>query len=203
MVALVFAKWHVVKQLYGTSAARGTVLNRTARDFFALCQHAFVSDILMSAGRLLDPPSTGGKSNLSLARLADAVAECGAQDLATSLNAVLSETREREASAREHRNRRLAHNDLATVLNAGSNPLPPVTVSDIDELLTLLANFLNAIDYHYCENTTFFDSPIQNGDGDTLAGWLRDGVRFREQEMNRKRTLAGLPEVPSSLPPEA
>jgi hypothetical protein len=202
-VALVHAKWHVTKQLYATSEARSAVLNRTAHDFFALCQHAFVSDILMSSGRLLDPAQTGKKQNLSLERLRDSVAACGVQTLTDEVTRLLAEARQLEASAREHRNRRLAHNDLATILASGSNPLPPVTVADIDGLLDSLGRFLNTIDGHFCENTTFFADPIQNGDGDSLARWLRDGVTYREQLLNLKRAQAGLPEVPSSLLPEA
>jgi len=97
----------------------------------------------------------------------------------------------------------LAHNDLATILSVARNALPPVTVADINALLAALGEFLNAIDRHYCEGTTSFADPIQNGDGDSLARWLRDGVRYREDELNRKRIEAGLPPVPPSLPPEA
>jgi len=202
-VALAHAKWAVTKQLFVTSEARSAVLNRTAPDFFALCQHSFVSDVLMATGRLLDPPRTGKRENRSLERLRDAVTSCGDQALADALALLLHAARQREAATREHRNKRLAHNDLATILSVGTSPLPPVTVADIDALLADLAAFLNAIDLRYCEGTTFFADPIQNGDGDSLARWLRDGVRYREEAWNRKRVDAGLPAVPPSLPPEA
>ena len=201
-----YAKWHVSKQLFAVSEARLAVLNRSGRDFFALCQHSFVSDILASAGRLLDPATQGKgkreKENLSLERLRDTIAAVGDNALASRVTAMLEAVEHLEAGAREHRNRRLAHNDLPTILAQGGARLPEVTVADLDGLLAGLAEILNVVDRHYRGNTTFFADPIQQGDGTAVARCLRDGLAYREDAMNRRLADAGLPPMPPSVPPE-
>lgn len=202
-VATAHAKWHLAKQLFGTSPGRVAVLNRTAPDFFALCQHTFLTDVLITSGRLLDRAETHGKKNLSLERLRDVVHAGDAPHLAARLSSLLADVRAAEATLREHRNRRIAHNDLLTLLRTGREPLPIVTVRDVDSVLGGLAAFLNAIDAHYCGGgTTVFDSPIQNGDGEALLHWLREAVVARESKMNKLRTEAGLPPMDPWLPPE-
>jgi hypothetical protein len=201
-----YAKWHVSKQLFAVSEVRVAVLNRAGRDFFALCQDSFVSDVLVSAGRLLDPATQGQgkkeKENLSLERLRNAIAALGDQDLASSLTTMLKEVGLREVAVREHRNRRLAHNDLPTILADGGSLLPSVTVADLDELLVGLAEILNVVDRHYRGNTTFFDDTIQQGDGTAVVRCLRDGLAYREEAMNRRFAEGGLAPVPTTLPPE-
>ena len=197
-----YAKWHVSKQLFGVSEARLAVLNRAGGDFFALCQHSFVSDILVSAGRLLDPAKTGKNENLSLERLRDTIAALGNETLASQLTDMLQEVQSLESGAREHRNRRLAHNDLPTILAESGKLLPSVTVADLDALLAGLAEILNVVDRHYRGNTTFFAEPVQRGDGAAVVRCLRDGLAYREEALNQKRAEAGLPLVPTSVPAE-
>jgi hypothetical protein len=200
-----YAKWHVSKQLFAFSEARLAVLNRSGRDFFALCQHSFVSDILASAGRLLDPATHGKgkreKENLSLERLRNTIAAVGDNVLASSVAAKLEHVERLEAGAREHRNRRLAHNDLTTILVGGA-ALPAVTVADIDELLAGLADILNAVDRYYRGNTTFFADPIQEGDGTAVVRCLRDGLAYQEDAIHGKFAEDGLPPLPRTVPPE-
>jgi hypothetical protein len=201
-LSTMYAKWHVSKQLFGVSEARLAVLNRAGGDFFALCQHSFVSDILVSAGRLLDPAKTGKNENLSLERLRDTIAALGNETLASQLTDMLQEVQSLESGAREHRNRRLAHNDLPTILAESGKLLPSVTVADLDALLAGLAEILNVVDRHYRGNTTFFAEPVQRGDGAAVVRCLRDGLAYREEALNQKRAEAGLPLVPTSVPAE-
>lgn len=194
------AKWKLVMQLFGKSEARCTLLSQTGAVFFALTRDALITDALLTRGRLLDKPQQGSNNNLCLEYLLDSIREKNDNDLVSELEAVLSDARRSEVKARKHRNKKIAHNDLLTHLDDAGSPLSNATVGEINELLESTQAFLNKIDMYYCKSQTLFSSQVLNGDADTMIGFLADGMRFREEQLNRRLRSLGQQTVDWEIP---
>lgn len=180
------AKWKLVMQLFGKSEARCTLLSQTGAVFFALTRDALITDVLLTLGRLLDKPQQGSNNNLCLEYLLNSIRERNDNELASELEAVLNDARHSEAKARKHRNKRIAHNDLLTHLDNGGSPLPNATIGEMNELLESTQVFLNMIAKYYCKSQTLFSSQVLNGDANTVIGFLADGMRYREEQLNQR-----------------
>lgn len=197
------AKWQLVEQLFTKSKTRSEFLKRTGSGFFALVKDSLVTDVMISLGRLLDRSNLKVNENLTLERLVTLVSELGNRELALSLDVHLVNARAAYDAARLYRNKRLAHNDLKTILEQDANPLRPATVGDVRKTLREAGDFLNLIDFHYRKSTTTFGFQMIIGDADSIVQLIRDGMLLREGNLNRKRTEAGLEPVDSTIPDDA
>ena len=194
------AKWNLVMQLFGKSEARCALLSKTGAVFFVLTRDSLITDTLLTLGRLLDKPQQGSNSNLCLEYLLDSIRSMNDNELASELETVLDNARSSEAKARKHRNKMIAHNDLPTHLNHAVSPLPGATVGEMQDLLDLTQAFLNTIDMHYCKNKTLFTRQVLNGDADTMIGFLADGMRYREDQLNQHQRSLGQQTVDWEIP---
>ena len=194
------AKWKLVMQLFGKSEARCTLLSQTGAVFFELTRDALITDALLTLGRLLDKPQQGRNNNLCLEYLIDSIRARNDNDLASELEAVLRDARRSEVKARKHRNKRIAHNDLLTHLDDAGSPLPNATVGEMHKLLESTQIFLNMIDMYYCKSQTLFSSQVLNGDADAMIGFLADGMRYREEQLNQRLLSLGQQPVDWEIP---
>lgn len=197
------AKWQLVEQLFAKSQGRSDFLRRTGSGFFALVRDSVVTDVMISLGRLLEKPHLKGNDNLTLERLMTSVSELGTEELVPKLAYHLQNAKAAYEATRLYRNKRLAHNDLKTILEQEAMPLPPATVGEIRTTLREAGEFLNIIDLHYRRSTTTFGYVMIEGDADGIVGLIRDGLRLREGNLNRKRSEAGLEPVDWSIPDDA
>ena len=197
------AKWQLIEQLFAKTTARSQLLMRIGSGFFALIKDSLVTDVMISLGRLLDKPHHNGNHNLTLERLMNTVIRLGNIELAQKLEVHLKNAREAEIAARRYRNKRLAHNDLKTILDQEANPLPAATVGDIRKMLHEAGEFLNLIDLHFCRSTTAFGFTMIDGDANSLVRLAREGLLFRQNEINVKRAEAGMDPVDWSIPDDA
>lgn len=197
------AKWQLVEQLFAKSKTRSDFLKRTGSGFFALVKDSLITDVMISLGRLLDRPNINGNENLTLERLVTSVSDLRNGDLALRLNVHLDNARAAYDATRLYRNKRLAHNDLKTILEQDAKPLRPAHVEDVRATLREAGEFLNLIDSHYCRSTTTFGFTMIEGDGDSIVRLIRDGMLLRESNLNRKRTETGLEPVDWTIPDDA
>lgn len=197
------AKWQLVEQLFAKSQVRSDFLRRTGSGFFALIKDSVVADVMISLGRLLDKPHLKGNENLTLERIMISVSELGNEELALKLADHLENAKAAYEATRLYRNKRLAHNDLKSILEQETMPLPPATVGEIRATLRETGQFLNAIDLHYQKSTTTFGFVMIEGDADGIVGLVRDGLRLREGNLNKKMSEAGLEPVDWSIPDDA
>lgn len=197
------AKWQLVEQLFAKSKTRSEFLKSAGSGFFELVKDSLVTDVMISLGRLLDRSKLKGNENLTLERLVTSVSELGNEELSIKLNVHLDNAKAAYDATRLYRNKRLAHNDLKTILEQDTNPLLPATVGDVRKTLRETGEFLNLIDLHYRRSTTTFGFAMIEGDVDSIVRLLRDGMLLRERNLNRKRTEAGLEPVDWTIPDDA
>lgn len=197
-VAWLHAKWNQYRELYARSPDRIRVLNEVAGHFFGVIQDTLFEDVLLHLSRLTDPPrSTKKKENLTLQRLPDLVPD---KALAAEVKGLVEAAVTACDSARDWRNRRLAHRDLGLALATGSDPLPGISRAQVEIALEAVRAVLNRLASHYWRSETAYEHFISGGRGaDALVWYLRKGLRAEERRMQRFR--GGKP-LPEDLEPE-
>ena len=173
-------KWGIFRQLFVSGEHVVALLNRVAPGFFRVCEDLLADDVLLSISRLGDPKRTGRADNLSLEQLIHSIDTGRYPDLRREVDQLFRVMRDKCAFARDHRNKRIAHNDLSTKLHA--EPLSSPTTTNVEAALESMRALMNAIEkyFHepvYCNdvNIAFVDySGVLNVDGTQLITWLRE-----------------------------
>jgi hypothetical protein len=178
-------KWSQFRQLFGTDPERIALLNRFAPLFFGSAQVILYDDVVLSLFRYADPEATGGKKNLTLARLASAVmaadASFGAsvRDDAEAIRTLLS-------PHADWRNKRVAHNDLTTATARwdGNSILSGPSREQIEEILSRMRLLMNGVAVHFGEAPTAYEGMMTPNPGDayTLVRYLEDLARRQDAD---------------------
>jgi hypothetical protein len=183
-------KWAIFRQLFVSGEDIVELLKRVAPGFFLVCKDLLVDDVLLSISRLADPKQSFKAENLSLEQLVRSIDAGRYPDLMRELEPLFSVTRDKCAFAREQRNKRIAHTDLSTKLEATSLLSP--TTTNVEAALESIRALMNAIEkyFHepvYCNdvNIAFVDYRVLTVDGTQLITGLREAQANRNQASSR------------------
>jgi hypothetical protein len=184
-VASIHHKWHQFVVLYGTKPSRIELLNRTAGSFFHVVQQSLWDDTLLHLARLTDKPNSGRtRDNLTVQSLPDLITDPSARAATEqAVAAALTATK----FCRDHRNRRIAHRDLALALNTAAAPLEPAGKALVNNALDAVGQVLNVVQGHYMESTTLFRETISSADAEGLLYFLHDGLHAQTTRRERLR----------------
>lgn len=185
-VVWLHVRWRQYEALFGTSTRRVEILNNAASLFFHFVQDSLWDDTLLHLSRLTDRPEVAGKQTLSLRRLPDL---CSDAQLREEIERLVKAALDATDFARDWRNRRIAHIDLALALREGAKPLAVASRAGVSAALASVASVLNRIASHYCGTHVVFEGTVATGEADALLYVLRDGLRAEEEL--RKRVRAG------------
>lgn len=181
-VAWVYRRWHEYVELYGDKPSRVDLLNDAAPVFFWLVQDTLWEATLLHIARLTDPPSSVGKSNLTIQRLHPLVNDATvAQRVKTLTDEVMNAT----AFCRDWRNRRIAHSDLSLALDKHPVPLVPASREKVNTALNAIAEVLDAVTQHYMDTTSSFDVLGYPGGAVSLLYVIDDGLRVQAERHDR------------------
>lgn len=170
--------WKEYKTLCATNQARVDLLNSTAPNFFAHYEDTVWRETLMHLCRLTDPPKTGGKNNLTVMRLADAIPLRG---LKSRVKKKASSAHSAAKFARDWRNRRIAHRSLEHAFKPSSRPLALVSRSRVEKALGALRDTLNAVALHYEGYVHDFEGVVAAFEGaQSLLYYLSSGLEAAE-----------------------
>lgn len=174
---VLWTDWLLYQQLFG-SEARVSLLNDSGGHLFNVLQHSMLDRLLLGLSRLTDPAKTGKQANLSLAGLVEEVDQH--PELQDRLSQILSLLRESVVAIREHRNKRIAHADLAALTEPDA-ALQGYKIDDVERALNQVAEFLNAYELQGNDSQTVYDQcilPIGH-DGERLVRCLKEAEAFR------------------------
>jgi hypothetical protein len=144
-VTWLHAIWVLYFQLYCTKDEHYITMNETAPAFFAILKNVLFEELVLILGRLTDPASTFGKENASLDKLVEIIVQEGNLALASSVRAQVNVFRTKHSAFRTWRNARVNHNDLATLLNTRSTPMPQLPRKQVEEAVEEMAAIMNAV----------------------------------------------------------
>ena len=135
--------------LFGDDDSQTDLLNRVASNFFYFLERMFYEDALLHIGRLTDPAQTGGRAqqaNLTIQALGGATTDPNLKmQVQAAVDAAVSASR----FAREWRNKRLAHADLAMHRQGQASSLPEVRRGDIAAAAEAIAEPIKLVARHF------------------------------------------------------
>jgi hypothetical protein len=172
--------WQTYERLFMKSPESVQLLNWAAPSFFGWLQNWLVDHLMLSILRLLDPPKSVGKDNAVLERLAIECDTAGRRDVAKEVRLHLDEARRITSPMREQRNRRIAHLDFDTHVEAA--PLPKVLVQEIIDSFKLIKKAMNAVELAFEERTTAYSAYSQIGDAASLLNAIERAKDAHDRE---------------------
>lgn len=149
--------WQQYRQLFGTDSETVRLLNRTAGLFFKIVQDELWDSILLGISRMTDPPKSSGQKNLTLRSLPDLITDTA---LRGELEILCEKARSEARFAREHRNKRIAHQDHGYLSGRAANPLNGISRQSVETMLAALRAVLNRLNLHFCDSTTLYEDFI-------------------------------------------
>lgn len=131
----------LVKQLF-TSQETNNLLNSTAIKFFTTLKWDLLNSIVIAISRLTDPSESFKKfKNASLGQLIESLDSNVYSLLIQTLTSILGQIKEKSPRIENWRNKWAAHRDFDIV--QGYITLPATSLIEIDEILSLIGNFVN------------------------------------------------------------
>lgn len=185
-IVLLHINWKEYVTLFGTNEKRIDRLNKAAPAFFRMIQDELWSTTLLHIARLLDPPRSVGKANLTVRNFTGLVDEKLKMPLAILIDKAVEDTK----FARDWRNRIIAHRDLSLALEDGSaEPLEAASRTHVNTALARLADVLNVVEKHYLDGGTAFGVAARHNGALTLLYLLGDGLKARLEREERVKQL--------------
>jgi AbiU2 len=143
------ARWTIFKGLYGSGPRRVALMRHTAAWFFGKLRLMLIDDVVLAIARLVDKARTHEDANQSLARLLETLDPSRDGDLLAEGRRLLAQLTVGCKPFLQHRNKRVAHRDLASRENPESMPLPGLTTAAVDAALEGIAQVMNLIQVHF------------------------------------------------------
>jgi len=176
-------RWKQYRTLFGEKQSRINLLNEAAPFFFRIVHDALFEDTLLAIARLVGPPRSLNKPNLTVQRLSPLVVDVNLRDEVCSL---IQKAKASAEFAVDWRNRRLAHRDLDLSLKRNQLVLAPATREQVEVSLSALRDVLNRIEMECCNAATVYDSPT-HGDAEALLYVIRDGLQHDRDRCERRK----------------
>ena len=174
---VLYTKLKSFKTLYCTSDENIKLLDNSAMGFFVMHGDLLRDDIMLSICVLTDPASTRvrGKTrdNLTIEQLLSLVPEEDSS-LADELRHIIDDAKSSWDAFRGHRNQRISHSDLDTILRKTDRLLPTISIEHVDDALEFISAVLNAVELYYDnDRTTYRDGIYREGNTDELIDFLK------------------------------
>jgi hypothetical protein len=168
-------RWKLYRHLYAGPKEDIVLLNRSAPSIFGILQSLLFDDCVLRICRITDPASRGNYEYLSVYQLVESLGNVDAEILGCDLQAILRDLETACSKMRTLRNRRIAHADLKQALWIAAEPLPGVSIEDVDVAVRLLSKLLNTVEVPFRRSRTFYGDvliPIDD-DAERLLSLLR------------------------------
>jgi len=178
-------KWIEFEELYGVKESRIKMLNQSAPFFFFIIQKVLWENILLGIARITDSTKTGDKRNISIQALPDLIEN---EELREKIKIEINEILQKTKFCRDWRNRWIAHYDYNLSLDSNAQPLETANRKLIKESLKQITAFINILHEHYFKSRLMLDHIKNNRGANLLLRTLKDGLREKENYLNRLAT---------------
>jgi len=181
-VVWLFVKWQQFQKLYETNSDRIDLMNKTAPFLLRVVQITLWESIILNIARLLDPPETMGKPNLSIKRLTHFIDD---KSNLEHLNELIANAETFVTFARDWRNRQIAHRDLELTLDTSVKSLAEANKEDIDNSLKAIKDVFNYFHNTFFSTTFYYDMGNYTGDANNLLHYLHEGWTSEQKRFER------------------
>jgi hypothetical protein len=169
--------WQQYRQLFGDDAETVHLLNRTAGLFFKIVQDELWDSVLLGVSRMTDPPATGKNKNLTIQSLPPLITDLV---LRAEVRSLCDKAVDSAEFAREHRNKRIAHQDHNYLSNRGSDPLSGISRALVEQMLAALRAVLNRLELHFRDSTVMYEDFVDESGARLLVHKLRKLERLQD-----------------------
>lgn len=173
--------WQQYRQLFGDEPDTVHLLNRTSGLFFKIVQDELWDSVLLGVSRMTDPPTTGKKKNLTIQSLPPLISDT---ELQSEVQDLCDKALVAAEFAREHRNKRIAHQDHDYLSNRNSNSLSGISRTLVEEMLGALRAVLNRLDKHFLDRTVMYEDFADESGARLLVHKLRKLERLQRAAAN-------------------
>jgi hypothetical protein len=174
----IHGRWIMYVQLFGTNELRIELLNDIAPSFFSELQLLWMDYIVLEICRITEIKP----KNLVLRQFCKLLDKNQYPSLALKLDGILKDVRRTTEPLRDLRNRNIAHLNRSTVLGTHQSPLPGISRQNIEDALSAIREFMNAIELEFSGSELGFEGFIMQDDANTLIFNLRRAVEYRALE---------------------
>lgn len=173
--------WKQYEGLFGVDAETVQILNQSAPTFFGVVQAQLWDGVILGISRLTDPPISAGKKTLSIRAIPDLVPDSVIKaQVESAISAAMTDAK----FTRDHRNKRIAHNDLVHIQDRVANPLPPASRQKIQAGLDSICAVLEVLNGHYRESCMAYEDLIYTGGAWSVVALLKGGLEHRDCEVS-------------------
>jgi len=204
-VAWLHIKWNRFLALFAEAEERIDLMNNTAPAFFREAQRLMAEDVFMHISRLTDRPEMMVRGEtyqrLTLARLATAL---GKSNLRSTIDKKLEKLEDQCNFARDWRNRRIAHRDLALAMETPDyKPLEGASGENVECALAAIRDVMNTVLLHFKESVVGYEHGIPAmGDAEALLHYVKLGLQAEQARFDSLRQSANPPhESENAIPP--
>lgn len=162
--------WQQYRQLFGTDSRTVQLLNRTAGLFFKIIQDELWDSVLLAISRMTDPPNTSGRKNLTIQSLPSLIENPG---LRAEVHDLCKAAVDDVAFAREHRDKRIAHQDHGYTTDRSSHPLNGVSRERVESMLESLRRVMNRLELHFAHTTVMYEGFVDESGAGLLVYRLK------------------------------
>jgi len=151
----------LVRQLF-TSQETNDLLNKAAIRFFTTLKWDLMNTIAIAISRLTDPAKSFNKfTNASLQQVINSLDASAYAGLIHSLTDILTQIKAKSSRIENWRKKWAAHRDFDVV--QGHTPMPATSLTEIDEVLSLIGKFVNEFE-RVCQDPkteiNLYENPI-------------------------------------------
>lgn len=171
-------QWRHYRTLFHEGQKRRELLAERTGSFFQVLRDVYVDDTILSLVRITERPSVMGHDTVVLKRLQGAVAEDDRGELAEELSSRLQEIDDLRFALEERRKKLIAHRDKDALL--GDYELPPLPFHQIEEVLTRVESFLNAVCQEYDDSQVAYEALIEMSGADALITALKQALDYED-----------------------
>lgn len=190
-------KWLEYNELYGTKPSRIDLMNQAAPQIFFIIEKTLWNDILLGISRITDPPETYKKRNITFQAITKHIEDA---ELKNSIEIDIKGIIEKTQFCRDWRNRSIAHFDYDLNINEQkAEPLAPANRKLISEVMKMLQDVINRLNFHYLRKTVVFDHISGYQGAVSLLVNIENGLRFRDLKFERKLKGEWKPDIFESL----
>lgn len=169
--------WQQYRQLFGDDTETVHLLNRTAGLFFKIVQDELWDSVLLGISRMTDSPATGKNKNLTIQSLPPLITDLA---LGVEVQSLCEKAVDSAEFAREHRNKRIAHQDHNYLSNPDSDSLSGISRALVEQMLAALRAVLNRLEGHFKDNTVMYEDFVDESGARLLVHKLRKLERLQD-----------------------
>ena len=177
--------WLTYKKLFVADQQQIELLDRTGRSFFQAYHNTLLDEIFLSLNRLTDEPKPGKGARLSLGRLLFHLAAQVDVHVRDEIRTTIDKAEKACIPFRVHRNKKLAHLNLNTALNETLNPLPEITIKQVDEALKAIQESITFYSNAILDESYMFEPFMAVRDATSVLFYLEKGWKCLEEHHDR------------------